>query len=159
MGYDTADSLVYLAPGLPLAALWLARGLEEGARWLERRLPRGAWLILLLPLLQMLLLWGAMDLRGDRSAMAWAERVLDEAPPEAVLLTAQDAHTFTLWYAHHVLGRRPDVVILDRDLWGRPSYRRMVGERLGMADGAIGTDVVPAEAARRAARPVVEVGE
>jgi len=118
VGYNTADSLVYLALALPLAALWLGMGLAQAANWLEKRLRHGAWLLLLLPLLQALLFWGQMDLSGDRAAVEWAEQVLEEAPPQAMLLTAQDAHTFTLWYVHDVLDERPDVVVVDQDLWG-----------------------------------------
>jgi len=155
VGYNTTDSLVYLALALPLAALWLGVGLAQAAGWLEKRLRHGAWLLLLLPLLQALLFWGQMDLSGDRAAMDWAERVLEEAPPQAVLLTAQDAHTFTLWYVHGVLNERPDVVVVDRDLWGQESYRRMMAGALGLADATAGLS--PEEAARQVGRPVVKV--
>jgi len=155
VGYNTTDSLVYLALALPLAALWLGVGLAQVAGWLEGRLRHGAWLLLLLPLLQALLFWGQMDLSGDRAAMDWAERVLEEAPPQAVLLTAQDAHTFTLWYVHNVLNERPDVAVVDRDLWGQEPYRRMMAGALGLADAT--ADLSPEEAARQAGRPVVKM--
>ena len=155
VGYNTADSLVYLALALPLAALWLGMGLAQAANWLEKRLPRGAWLLLLLPLLQALLFWGQMDLSGDRAAVEWAERVLEEAPPQAMLLTAQDAHTFTLWYVHDVLDERPDVVVVDQDLWGQEPYRRMMAEALDLVDASAGLS--PEEAARRAGRPIVRM--
>jgi len=155
VGYDTADSLVYLVPALPLAALWLGVGLARAAGWLGHRLRRGKWMLLLLPLLQALVFWKAMDLSGDREAVTWAERILEEAPPQAVLLTAQDAHTFTLWYVHDALGGRPDVVVVDRDLWGQESYCEMMGQVFGLETAA--DDLSPEEAARRAGRPVIEV--
>ena len=155
LGYNTADSLVYLVLVLPLAALLLGVGLAQASDWLEKRLRHGAWLLLLLPLLQALLFWGQMDLSRDRMAMDWAEQVLGEAPPQAMLLTAQDAHTFTLWYAHDVLDERPDAVVVDQDLWGQESYRRMMTETLGLANAD--ADLSPEEAARRAGRPVVKV--
>jgi hypothetical protein len=155
VGYNTADSLVYLALPLPLAALWLGMGLAQAANWLEKRLPRGVWLLLLLPLLQALLFWGQMDLSGDRAAVEWAKQALEEAPPQAMLLTAQDAHTFTLWYVHDVLDERPDVVVVDRDLWGQEPYRRMMAETLGLVDAT--ASLSPEEAARRAGRPIVRM--
>jgi hypothetical protein len=155
VGYNTADSLVYLVPGLPLAALWLGGGLAQAAAWLNRRVRWGAWALLLLPLVQVLLFWKQMDLHRDRSAMEWAERVLEQAPPQAVLLTAQDAHTFTLWYVHDVLDERPDVTIIDRDLWGYEPYRSMVIGDLGLA--AASGDL--SEAMNRAGRPVVSVSD
>lgn len=120
------------------------------AAWMGKHLRRGAWVVLLLPLLQGLLFWQEMDLRGDWTAIEWAEQVLRQAPSNAILLTTQDAHTFTLWYVHDVLNERPDVVVLDRDLWAQSSYRKMVGGTLGLE-----SEFAPEEAARRAGRPVV----
>ena len=155
IGYNTTDSLVYLVPALPLAAIWLGAGLAQTMAWMGKRLRREAWAILLLPLLQALLFWGQMDVSGDHAATEWAERVLTEAPSQALLLTAQDRHTFTLWYAHDVLCERPDVVIVDRDLWAQSPYRKMVAGALGLE--AVESSLSPEKAAQRAGRPVVEV--
>ncbi len=133
VGYNTDDSLVYLVPFLPLAALWLGEGLAGSfcgavrrpatAREAARRgVPAAVWL--LLPALSLLWHWPALDLSHDWMARRWLERVLAEAPPDAVLVTSQDAHTFALWYAQAGLGLRPDVSVVDRDLWGEESYRR-----------------------------------
>lgn len=156
IGYNTTDSLVYLTPALALPALCLAAGLAQAARWLNRRLRRGVWLLLLLPLLQGTLFWGQMDLSDDREATVWAKQTLQGAPPQAVIVTAQDAYTFALWYAHEALGERPDVTVLDRDLWGWEAYRVRMAEALGL-DAAVGLS--PEEAARQAGRPVVYAGE
>ena len=155
IGYATADSLVYLVPALPLATLWLGRGLAQASDWMRNRLPVARWAILLLPLLQALLFWGQMDLSEERTAMVWAEQTLGEAPHRAVLITAQDAHTFTLWYVHEVLGQRPDVVVVDRDLWAQESYRRISAEALGFH--IVGDTLSPEDVARQAGRSVVEV--
>ncbi|MBN1179673.1 MAG: DUF2723 domain-containing protein [Anaerolineae bacterium] len=150
--YDTADSLVYLVPFLPLAALGLGVGVARAAERVGRPL---RWAFVLLPVLQAALFWGQVDLSRDHAARDWADALLDGAPPQAVLLTAQDAHTFALWYAQEALAMRPDVVVLDADLWAHPPYRRLVGAALGLDAG----DLSPAEAARRAARPLVDVGQ
>jgi hypothetical protein len=155
VGYDTADSLVYLVLALPVAALWLGEGLSQAANWLNRRVRRGAWAILLLPLLQALLFWGQVDLSADRTAMEWAERTLREAPPQAVILTDQDSHTFTLWYVQDVLGKRPDVAVIDVDLWAQEPYRRMIEEELGTE--AIEGNLSPEDAARWTERPIVRI--
>ncbi|MEA3309230.1 MAG: DUF2723 domain-containing protein, partial [Chloroflexota bacterium] len=113
MGYNTTDSLVYFVPFLPLAALWLGEGFAEVS---GRGVPAAVWL--LLPALSLLWHWSSLDLSHDWTARRWLERTLAEAPPDAVLVTSQDAHTFTLWYAQAGLGLRPDVSVVDRDLWG-----------------------------------------
>lgn len=155
IGYNTADSLVYLVPALPLAALWLGRGVAQASAWLRKRWRVGGWVILFLPLLQALLFWGRVDLRGERTAMEWAERALGEAPQRAILVTAQDAHTFTLWYTQEVLGQRPDVVVVDRDLWAQDAYRRIVGEALDLE--IVEDGLSPEQAMRRSGRPVIAV--
>ena len=153
VGYNTADSLVYLVPAMPLAALWLGVGLAEAAKYLARYRRHAPWALLFLPLAQVLLFWGQIDLHGDRTAMEWAHRILQQAPPGAVLVTAQDAHTFTLWYAHDGLGQRPDLLVVDRDLWYHLPYRRMVLQELGLESSPTRLD----EALARTGRPVVEV--
>ena len=155
IGYNTTDSLAYLVPALPLAALWLGTALARVAAWMRGRLRHGAWLLLFLPLLQALFFWGQVDLSRDQAAMKWAEQVLEEAPPQAILLTAQDRHTFTLWYVHGVMGKRPDVVVVDRDLWAQSPYRRMVAGVLGLE--VVESDLSPEEAARQTGRPVVRM--
>lgn len=131
IGYHTADSLVYLVPALPVAAFWLGLGLSQVADRLRARRPLALGLLWGLPLLQLVLFWSSVDVRDDRSALRWAEAVLAAAPPRAVLLTGRDAHTFTLWYVRDVLGVRPDVRIVDRDLLAHPPYRRFLGIEWG----------------------------
>jgi hypothetical protein len=164
MGHDTVDSLVYLVPALPLAALWLGAGVDGATEWLRahvggnrERVAGGisVALLFLVPLLQTLFLWGAMDLSGDRSAMAWAERTLEEAPANGVLVTESDAHTFTLWYAVKVLGMRSDVVVIDTDLWYRAPYREQIADELDVAD--VGPALTAFEAGQRTGRPVVSL--
>ncbi|MFL7795282.1 MAG: DUF2723 domain-containing protein [Anaerolineae bacterium] len=136
IGYNTTDSLVYLTLVLPVAALWLGMGISQAVVWLAHQTQRSlwprrwAWLFLLLPMFQALLFWNQMDLNKDKSAVEWAEQVLRQAPSQAILLTDQDAHTFALWYVHDVLGKRPDVKVIDIDLWGHESYRKMAMDAL-----------------------------
>lgn len=129
IGYDTTDSYVYLIPALVVSALWLGEGLAESLGWLRSRLGRrwglAAGLCLacagLLPAL--VLNYRAMDVHRDTLARDFGEEVLAAAPKRAVLLTAQDAYTFTLWYFQHVMGRRPDVAVVDIGLLEYDWYR------------------------------------
>jgi hypothetical protein len=76
--------------------------------------------------------------------------VLSGAPPRAILVTAEDAHTFTLWYVHDVLGKRPDVIVVDYDLLGIESYHKMVMSELGV-------DISFDDVARVTGRPLLEI--
>jgi hypothetical protein len=157
LAYNTADSLVYLGPALPVATLWLGIGLAGAVDQLNCRLRWRAWLGLLLPLLQALLFWGQMDVSDDRTALVWAEETLQQAPPQAVMLTDQDRYTFTLWYVRDVLGQRSDVVVIDVDLWAQEPYRQMVANDLGL--GTIETGLSPEQVANGVGRPFMRIAE
>jgi hypothetical protein len=128
-GYNTTDSYVYLIPALIIFAFWLGIGLAKGLNWLGQRLIArwslvvGTWLACIGPLSALLLSYQDMDVHRDTSAFAFGDRVLAAAPSQVVLLTSDDRHTFTLWYFQHVLGQRPDLVIVDTGLMAYDWYR------------------------------------
>jgi hypothetical protein len=118
VGYNTADSYLYLLPALMLISLWLARGLLDflslTRAYLRRR--QVGWVLLLLPIFSIVLNFSAVSLRHDRTALDFAERALREAPPSALILVDDDRHTFALWYARYALDQRPDVNIVNTNL-------------------------------------------
>ncbi len=153
IGYNTTDSLVYLVPALPLTILWMGEGLKALAGRLRKAHDPFPWLLMIIPLLQILSSWGKISLRGDRSAIEWAESILRKAPPAAVLITSSDPHTFTLWYVQEILGKRPDLVVIDKDLWWHKPYREMILKELGMGEEETQFD----ELLNLLQRPVLEV--
>jgi hypothetical protein len=71
--------------------------------------------------------WQAADRSTDRSGDAFVDTVLDALPADAAILSEWDAST-PLWHAQYVLGRRPDVLIVDDtnivyDGWGTREHR------------------------------------
>jgi hypothetical protein len=158
IGYNTTDSFVYLVVGLPLAALWLAVGLScliDRAERITRSARAVVPLVLvLLPLAQLYFFYGEMDLRADQTARRWAQATLAQAPEGAILLTERDAHTFALWYWHDGMQIRPDVIVVDQDLWAYAPYRLWMAPELGGVD-----DLTPEFAALRTGRPIVHVKE
>jgi hypothetical protein len=56
--------------------------------------------------------WRASDRSGDRSAEAYVDAVFTTLPRDAAILSQWDAST-PLWHAQLVLGRRPDVLVVD----------------------------------------------
>jgi hypothetical protein len=127
VGYNAADSWVYLLAFLPLLALALA----EGLRWIgERGIP--SWLALAIPLALVLLNWTSLNLRADQEVALWLDRTLDRLPPNALVLTHADRHTFALWYTTDALGLREDLLVVDARLWGYRPYVDFVGARIGV---------------------------
>jgi hypothetical protein len=125
VGYNTADSYLYLLPALMLISLWLAWGVSDLLRLARtKRMPaRLGWALLALPALWVALNFSAVSLRHDRTAMQFAERTLGQAAPDALILVDDDRHTFALWYAHYALDHRPDVAIVNVNLLRYEWYR------------------------------------
>jgi GT2 family glycosyltransferase len=145
IGYNAADSYLYLIPALVCVGLWLGVGIDWAIAVAKARWPWTAWvslaLVFVLPLLALTTRFSTMDLSGDRAAYEFAARVLEPAPPDAVLLSRQDAHTFSLWYFQRALVRRPDVLVVDLDLLGYDWYtaqllRHLTPEQVRWLDGS-----------------------
>ncbi|MCJ7736743.1 MAG: hypothetical protein MUQ10_05435, partial [Anaerolineae bacterium] len=127
IGYDSADSWVYLIAYLPVLALLLG----SGFLWLEaHRVP--VTLGLLLPLVLLVVNWQEMDLHSDREAVEWLADTLAQLPAEALVVTNADQHTFALWYAVDAVHTRPDLAVVDRRLWGYAPYNGFL-DRLGLS--------------------------
>jgi hypothetical protein len=130
IGYDTADSYVYLLPVYVIFALWIGLGVAALIGRIERRAAALAPLGAALP--AMLLLWAvpgtlhAVDASQDRRAIAYAQGVLAEAPPGALIVTSADRDTFPLWYYHYALGQRPDVAVVAGALLEFGWYREQL---------------------------------
>ncbi|MEM7031523.1 MAG: DUF2723 domain-containing protein [Chloroflexota bacterium] len=130
IGYRTADSYVYLMP--IFVFIGIAVGL--GIKVLITNISSILWyrivigVILGWSLLIGILRGQQITLYQDDTATRFLEQVLTEAPENAVLLTYEDKHTFTLWYGHHVLTQRTDIAIVDTGLvtfdWYRNDLRR-----------------------------------
>ena len=56
--------------------------------------------------------WQASDRSADRGGEVYVDALFGALPPDAAILSQWDAST-PLWHAQFVLGRRPDVLIVD----------------------------------------------
>lgn len=115
--YRTPDRSVNLLPALLLGAtLWV---------FVYRRLGVVTWVV---PLILLVMGMSAQNLRGDYSVRQAAVDMLHDAPTGAILLTPGDRTVFTLWYFHHVEGMRPDVYLIDTNLFAFEWYRARLAE-------------------------------
>ena len=125
LGYNTTDSYVLLLPVLLLAAWLVGVGIKElgnlgpGGRLL-------GWAALVIPLYLLITGWPEVSLAADHEATTFVEETMRAAPAQAILYTETDRHTFSLWYARLVAGKRPDVTIVDRALLGYGWYQAML---------------------------------
>jgi hypothetical protein len=128
--YSAADSALYLIPVWMFGAWAIARGLLAVTQRASRFTHHTAVVLLLAllcgPVLNVLIHFPAMNLRNDHAAAEFADAVLAAAPPDAVVVTENDGHTFALWYHRHVAGQRPDLAVVDRRLASYPWYAAML---------------------------------
>ncbi|GAB4482566.1 MAG: hypothetical protein OHK0031_05220 [Anaerolineales bacterium] len=128
LGYNTSDSNNYLLPVFLFFCVLIGFGLTElwprvRARLGRFALPLGSALFLALILWSLIVNGPRLSLRAEREAVQFGEKILQSAPPNAVLLTGDDRATFTLWYFRYVLHQREDVLVLDQDLLTFDWYR------------------------------------
>lgn len=71
----------------------------------------------------------ALDLSGDLEPEQFASRALASLPAQAILISESDRRTFALWYYTQVRHWRPDVIVIDRDLFVYRPYRAELQRR------------------------------
>jgi hypothetical protein len=139
IGYDTADSHLYLIPVWAAAALWLAEGLNWLAQWMADWLAReknarkrslsGVLFLLTLIALPVAAVWRhgpTLEALRDTRATDFLEAALTEADQNAVIFVEEDARTFALWYGIYGLQRRSDLTPVNLRLYAFPWYRRIL---------------------------------
>ncbi len=132
IGYNTTDSYVYLIPSYLVFATWLGVGIHYLFTTLHR-LSNGvrvraasafaSVLLLCLPFVSLSRNFSSLDLSKDRTAYEYGAKVFQILEPAAIVIADTDRHTFALWYFSYVVGKRPDVVVLNRTLLGYSWYR------------------------------------
>jgi hypothetical protein len=135
IGYRTTDSFQYLLPAWFVITVWLAIGLRQAftyaqAQWGWRGLGIGSSLIGIALLLAIGSRYTPIDVSRDHTTEQFAQQTLTELPHEAIVLTNTDQHTFALWYFTLVRRVRPDVVVIDQDLFDYAPYRAYLQTRL-----------------------------
>ena len=137
IGYRADDYMVYLIPVWGVCALWLASGLSWGlqelTRWVREKrsatfgrpaLVVACALLLLFPAAALVRYWPQVDLSGDHEARDFVASVLAEAELGAVILTATDRPTFSLWYALDGKRLRPDLTSINVNLYPYAWYQQ-----------------------------------
>jgi hypothetical protein len=128
LGYTTFDWQFYLIPALIPMAMWLGWGvaavLESSIRFGHWITPIGVGLLCLGVLGQAWAILPEVDASHDFRAVEFAKEVLTGLPQDAIIYTEGAEETFTLWYYHFVLGDRPDIVVIDKNLLGWHWHRQ-----------------------------------
>ena len=116
-GYNTGDAHLFFLPGLLLLSVLLAEGLKCSGR-----------VAFILPLALLMLNFPQQQLQQDDRPRLIGEAILQTAPANAILLTNDEPVTFTLWYLQFVEGQRPDLTLVNGNLFAFDWYRQRLGQ-------------------------------
>jgi len=164
IGYSTPDSFLYLIPAYVVSALWIGEGVSllrcEATRlttsWrhmvglasVVAACAAPAWAV-----------WanrGVVDASSDLAAQEWLERMAESLPEDALVITGEDRHTFSLAYLQTVEKRRTDLLVVDGDLWHEAWYAEQVRRRWEhLIPLAAGADIPDLVAVSMDKRPVI----
>lgn len=110
--YDTPDAFVLTLPAWLLLSLALATAFNQLKHW-----------AFVLPFSLILLNFNLINSADIHKIRPFAEQILNSSPTNAILITSGDPDIFALWYFHFVEGQRPDLVIVDDQLFAFDWYR------------------------------------
>jgi len=80
---------------------------------------------------------------NDDRADLFAQQVFDTVPENAMIFTKDDQSTFSLWYYHFALEKRPDIKIISEGLLGFDWYRQTLRETYPTLKIPETTDLAP----------------
>ncbi|VAW31218.1 hypothetical protein MNBD_CHLOROFLEXI01-2072, partial [hydrothermal vent metagenome] len=144
--YDAPDALVLTLP----AWFFLSLALATAFKWL------GYWAFLL-PFASILLNFNPIRDASIDNIRPFAEQILNSSPANAILITSGDPDIFALWYFHHGEGQRPDIIVVDDQLFAFDWYRARL-QKLHPRLAGLATDDVPNfRAANASQRPTCTV--
>jgi len=148
VSYWTVDFEVLTIPTYLVFSVWVGVGaqrlLSGISDWAgsvrEKRWPRAVittrtfWLLVLvgfaaLPATTIVLNYSEQDRRNDRLALELARGIMDSVPDGSLILAADEARTFSLWYLSYVEQRERDVVPISAPLLQFDWYWRDTHER------------------------------
>jgi hypothetical protein len=113
LSYATEDAILYTLPTWLLLSLLLPFGLQH--------LNKAA---LILPALLLLLHFPTQNSRHQPTLQPAITTLLTESPNSALLLSSDTGATFALWYGRYALQQRPDLIIVDSNLFQFDWYRQ-----------------------------------
>ncbi|MFM8771656.1 MAG: protein O-mannosyl-transferase family [Candidatus Kapaibacterium sp.] len=133
LGYSIPDIESYFLPSVLVALVFSGVGLWFLAQHFASR---ASWLVLTLPLVALLLNYPQQDRSHHRAVEGYTEWVLAHAEPNAVIITRQwDFFCSAAWYEQTVRGTRPDVAVIDKELFRRTWYAPYLTQRYPVVMG------------------------
>jgi hypothetical protein len=134
IGYDTPDSYLLLIPANLSLGLWFGLGttttLTKAAdtRWRRWLVPFSAIVLALALTIKVVVHYPEMDASQNDKAVEFGGAVLSGTLQDAILVTRDNEDTFTMWYYHFALGKRPDIAVINSGSLVYDWYRERMQE-------------------------------
>jgi len=117
--YGTDDSVTYLLTPIAVFALWIGLALPILFSWAWKKIPIGTTLLIISALFLIFSIpvtFKKVDTHFKTAPADFAETILPQIPPNAILASSSDQDSFPLWYYHFGLGWRPDISLFTLPL-------------------------------------------
>lgn len=129
--FAVVDFSVHLLPVSLALAIWIGLGVGRISLEASRTSPTTAWLVGVIALAYVLVVglghWRQVDASSDTRAEDFGQRLMAQAPLDALIFAEGDRAVFSAWYFHYALRLRPDTVVIASALlpfdWYRESLR------------------------------------
>lgn len=118
-GYNTPDWFTLTIPAFLVLGLWFGLGVVALGEKIAQIHWQNIYFFTLAGLISLVILVNAgfsfvnVDASKDMTAVRFGDDILSRLPKDAVVITRENKDTFTLWYYHFVLGKRPDIAVIN----------------------------------------------
>jgi hypothetical protein len=127
LAYHTHDSWTNLLPVTISIAIWISTAvqciLSNSTKHLSRIFITA---VSFLFIVKAIFAFPYVNARLNHQAQDFANTVLYNAPPNAILLAQEDEEIFTLWYYQIIMEQRPDLAIIALGLINEPWYLKNI---------------------------------
>ena len=145
--YNTQDAIVLTLPAWLIFSLCLTPALSKLKKW-----------ALILPGIAVLLHLSSQAGANIHNIRQQAERIMGPAPTDAILLTSGDPDIFALWYFHHIEKMRPDIILVDDQLFAFDWYRQALKQQWPTLRALEEDNLTLFNAANQPQRTICQVG-
>ena len=116
-GYSTPDAIVLLLPGLLLVSMVIGFGIINMGRYS---------LLFALPIF----ISGSLYLASEKTPPIRTnfQQTLSQIPEEAIVITPGDQTVAATWYFAYAEGQRPDIIVVDDNMFQFSWYRAHLAE-------------------------------
>lgn len=128
--YNASDAIVLTLPAWLLLSLALTAAFKQLNRW-----------GIVLPFAALLLNFSQIHSAELHKVRPFAEQIINSSPADAILMSSGDPDIFALWYFHFAEGQRPDLIVVDDQLFAFDWYRNRLQARYPELQGLAADDL------------------